>query len=115
ANPFRFRRPGVERIGDVAYGRPPPRAPARRNQLDVLRPRAAGEGRPVLLQVHGGGWVYGDKEQQGQPLLNHMAERGWVCFAQNYRLPPPPAAPPPTPDGEGRLPLLPPPTPPPPG
>lgn len=88
ANPFRFGRPGVERIRDVAYGEPLPGDRGRRNQLDVLRPRAAGEGRPVLLQVHGGAWVYGEKEQQGQPLLHHMAEQGWVCFAQNYRLAP---------------------------
>jgi acetyl esterase/lipase len=88
ANPFRFRRPGVERIADVPYGDVLPGDRGRRNLLDVLRPRAAGEGRPVLLQVHGGAWVYGDKEQQGQPLMNHLAERGWVCFAQNYRLAP---------------------------
>jgi acetyl esterase/lipase len=88
ANPFRFGRPGVERLRDVAYGQPLPGDRGRRNLLDVIRPRGEGEGRPVLLQVHGGGWVYGDKEQQGQPLMHHLAERGWVCFAQNYRLAP---------------------------
>jgi acetyl esterase/lipase len=88
ANPFRFRRPGVERVRDVAYGDPLPGDRGRRNQLDVLRPAQPGEGRPVLLQVHGGAWVIGDKEQQGQPLMHHLAERGWVCFAQNYRLAP---------------------------
>jgi acetyl esterase/lipase len=88
ANPFRFRRPGVERIRDVAYGDPLPGDRGRRNQLDVFRSEAGGTGRPVLLQVHGGAWVIGDKEQQGQPLVNHLAERGWLCFAQNYRLAP---------------------------
>jgi acetyl esterase/lipase len=88
ANPFRFRRPDVERVADVAYGDPLPGDRGRRNRVDVLRARAAGEGRPILLQVHGGGWVYGEKEQQGQPLLHHLAERGWLCFAQNYRLAP---------------------------
>jgi acetyl esterase/lipase len=88
ANPFRFRRPGVERIRDVAYGDPLPGDRGRRNQLDVFRSETGGDGRPVLLQVHGGAWVIGDKEQQGQPLVNHLAERGWLCFAQNYRLAP---------------------------
>jgi acetyl esterase/lipase len=87
-NPFRFARPGVERLRDLAYGEPLPGDKGRRNLVDVYRPREPGEGRPVLLQVHGGAWVYGDKEQQGQPLLHHLAERGFVCFAQNYRLAP---------------------------
>jgi len=42
----------------------------------------------VLLQIHGGGWMIGSKEQQGGPLMGYLAERGWVCFAINYRLSP---------------------------
>jgi acetyl esterase/lipase len=88
--PFRFERPGVERIANVAYGAPLPRDKGRRNLLDVIRPAAArpGERRPALLQVHGGAWTIGEKEQQGQPLVQQLAARGWVCFAQNYRLSP---------------------------
>ena len=40
------------------------------------------------MQVHGGGWILGSKEQQGQLLMNRMAARGWVCVALNYRLAP---------------------------
>lgn len=87
-NPFAFRRPGVERIRNIAYCDVQPRDRGRRNLLDILRPSSAGQRRPILLQIHGGGWVYGDKEQQGQPLMNHLAQRGWVCFASNYRLGP---------------------------
>jgi acetyl esterase/lipase len=43
---------------------------------------------PVLLQVPGGAWVTGQKEGQAYPLLAHLAERGWVCVAINYRLSP---------------------------
>lgn len=61
-----------------------------RNQLDVWKradlPNDAKA--PVLLQVHGGAWVMGAKEQQAQPLMAHLAERGWVCVAINYRLSP---------------------------
>ncbi len=42
----------------------------------------------MLVQVHGGGWTIGSKEQQGLLLMNAMAERGWVCVAMNYRLAP---------------------------
>ena len=62
----------------------------RRNQLDVWRradlPDDAGA--PVLIQVHGGAWIVGSKEQQGAALMGHMAERGWVSVAVNYRLSP---------------------------
>jgi acetyl esterase/lipase len=61
-----------------------------RNRLDIWR-RAdlpADAGAPVLVQVHGGAWVGGDKGQQGAPLMGHLAERGWVCVAVNYGLSP---------------------------
>ncbi|NNE73934.1 MAG: alpha/beta hydrolase [Acidimicrobiales bacterium] len=62
----------------------------RRHRLDVWR-RAdlpPGAKAPVLLQVHGGGWVVGAKEEQGRPLMTHMCDQGWVCVAINYRLSP---------------------------
>jgi acetyl esterase/lipase len=60
----------------------------RRNQLDVYSPRVAVHEAPVLLQVHGGGWVIGNKREQALPLMNYLAARGWVCVAANYRLSP---------------------------
>jgi len=82
--PFSFRRDGITVIRSVPYG------PAgRRNQLDIyqpLQPRAGGF--PVLLQVHGGAWMIGNKQQQGLPLMNHLAQRGWLCVSINYRLSP---------------------------
>jgi acetyl esterase/lipase len=81
--PFRMRTDDVERTKDVSYG------PAgTRNLLDVYRHPDHPQGAPVLLQVHGGGWVIGDKDTQGIPLMQHMAARGWVCVAMNYRLSP---------------------------
>jgi acetyl esterase/lipase len=61
----------------------------RRGLLDLYLPDDGDlEDAPVLLQVHGGGWTIGTKDQQGIPLMQHMASRGWVCVAINYRLAP---------------------------
>ncbi len=82
--PFRFRRPGVRLHSHISYGEA-----GKRNLLDIYCPREPREGGfPVLLQVHGGAWMVGEKEQQALPLMYHMAERGWLCVAINYRLSP---------------------------
>jgi acetyl esterase/lipase len=83
ARPFRMRRREVERIRNLPYG-----DAGKRHLLDVYRPRPGGERCPTLLQIHGGGWVIGRKDQQGLPLMHHLASRGWVCVAPNYRLSP---------------------------
>lgn len=76
-------RTRVERIRDLSYG------PAGvRNRLDVYRPRTGAQGCPVLLQIHGGAWLLGSKNEQALPLMNSLAARGWVCVAPNYRLSP---------------------------
>jgi acetyl esterase/lipase len=60
----------------------------RRHRLDVIRPDVAVTGAPVMLYVHGGAWVMGNKHQQGRPMLYELVARGWVCVAINYRLSP---------------------------
>jgi acetyl esterase/lipase len=57
-------------------------------RLDVHRPHGATGACPVLVYVHGGGWVIGHRERQGLPLMKHMARRGWVCVSVDYRLSP---------------------------
>jgi acetyl esterase/lipase len=81
SRPFRFDDERIEPILDLRYGDEHPR-----QRLDLYRPRADVHGAPVLLQIHGGGWQYGDKRRQGRPLMQHLASRGWVCAAINYRL-----------------------------
>ncbi|MDP9092305.1 MAG: alpha/beta hydrolase [Actinomycetota bacterium] len=81
--PFRMRNV------DVVTKRHLPYAPGgRRYELDVYQHRDQPQGRPVLLQVHGGGWTIGTKEQQGIPLMLQMAAHGWVSVAINYPLSP---------------------------
>jgi acetyl esterase/lipase len=70
---------------DLSYG-----PSGHRNQLDFWR-RAdlpADAAAPVLVQIHGGGWMYGDRTQQAYPLMTLMAELGWVCASISYRLSP---------------------------
>lgn len=82
--PLAMSRPGVEFIKHISYG------PAGvRQQLDIYRPsQLPAEGCPVVLQIHGGAWMMGDKGSQAQPLMYHLASKGWICVAANYRLSP---------------------------
>lgn len=78
-------RKRYRRVQDLSYG-----DAGLRNRLDVWRRAdlALDAKAPVLFQVHGGAWAVGMKEGQGEPLMGHLAERGWVCVAANYRLSP---------------------------
>jgi acetyl esterase/lipase len=82
--PFLFSDPEVRTLRDLRYAE----GAGRYHLLDVYMPRAGASRAPVLLQVHGGGWVTGHKRQQAMPLMLHLAARGWVCVATNYRLSP---------------------------
>jgi acetyl esterase/lipase len=62
----------------------------KRNRLDIwaspdIRP---GDRAPVLIQVHGGGWVYGDTRNQAYPLMDRLRTAGWICVPISYRLSP---------------------------
>ena len=83
AIPLRSR--SVEAVHDVDYwgdGRA-------RHRLDIYRSRHPAPHRaPVMVYVHGGAWVVGDKREQGKPMMFELVTRGWVCVAVNYRLSP---------------------------
>ncbi|MFN8545971.1 MAG: alpha/beta hydrolase [Candidatus Binatia bacterium] len=82
--PMPVRHPEVERIPDIVYAE----HGGVKLRLDVYRRRERPVGCPTLLQIHGGGWVLGSKNEQGLPLMMHLASRGWVCATANYRLAP---------------------------
>lgn len=57
-------------------------------KLDVYRPVEAEENKlPVIVSVHGGGWVYGDKERY-QYYCMHLAQMGFSVVNFTYRLAP---------------------------
>lgn len=73
----------IVRYDDIAYGPDPAQ-----QSLDVYRPKAAqGEKLPVIVSVHGGGWVYGDKERYQFYCMN-LAQRGFAVVNFTYRLAP---------------------------
>jgi acetyl esterase/lipase len=77
---------GVRIERDVKYGA------AERNLLDVFLPEAASSSRPVLIFVHGGAFVSGDRREPGTPFFDNImlwAERnGFVGVNMTYRLAP---------------------------
>ena len=59
------------------------------HRLDVYYPEGTSPKAklPVLIDIHGGGWGYGDKELNKLYCL-HCARRGYVVFNISYRLAP---------------------------
>ena len=55
--------------------------------LDVYRPKDSEGILPVIVSVHGGGWVYGDKERY-QYYCMSLAEHGFAVVNFTYRLAP---------------------------
>ena len=72
---------GVTQICDISYG---PYGKA--NLLDVYFPEGAGLC-PVIVNVHGGGFVYGNKEIYKRYCMD-LARRGFTVVNINYRLAP---------------------------
>jgi acetyl esterase/lipase len=77
-----FRAPGVERIADVVYST----VAGGELKLDLYRPMRRPHDCPVLVEIHGGGWIAGDRRLEARPLMAHMAARGWVCVSVDYRV-----------------------------
>jgi acetyl esterase/lipase len=62
--------------------------PLERHRLDVWRLSTTPANAPVIYYLHGGAWTFGDKREQGRPMLHEFVRRGWVVVASNYRLAP---------------------------
>lgn len=73
----------VTRYDDISYGEEEPKW----QKLDVYRPKGVEGKLPVILNVHGGGWVYGDKEVY-QYYCMSLAQRGFAVVNCSYRLAP---------------------------
>lgn len=78
---------GVRIERDLPYG------PAERNRLDVFMPQNVTSGRPVLIFVHGGAFIGGDKRRlPDSPFYDNImlwaVKNGFIGVNINYRLAP---------------------------
>ncbi len=80
--PVALHPPWLQITSDIAYGPDP------RQRLDVWRRSRTPQRAPVLVYLHGGAWMVGDKREQGRPLLHEMVGRDWLVVTANYRLAP---------------------------
>lgn len=70
---------GETALIDIAYGPDP------KQKLDLYLPEGQGP-LPVLVAIHGGGWVSGDKAHMaGEPLRKIAHEAGCAYASLNYR------------------------------
>ena len=53
--------------------------------LDIIYPESFIGKLPVIIDIHGGGFFYGDKELN-RPYCYSLAKRGFLVFTVNYRL-----------------------------
>lgn len=85
ATSFQGLDPATRIERDISYG------PHERHELDIFT-REGTSGAPVLVFVHGGGFVMGDKRSAATPFYenvgNFAARQGWVGVTINYRLAP---------------------------
>ena len=72
---------GVKEWNNISYG-----PHGKSNLLDVYAP-AGQTGCPIIVNVHGGGYVYGDKELYQRYCMD-LARRGFAVVNFNYRLAP---------------------------
>lgn len=82
--PIADPKPAVRQALDVQYAKGDSR-----QVLDVIAPKDARDA-PVVIFVHGGTWMIGDKNLFGlyRQLGTTLAEKGYVAVMVNYRLSP---------------------------
>ena len=66
--------PEVTRIDDLQYGKDP-----KWNLLDLYLPKNVKGKIPVIINIHGGGWVYGTKRNLSILWLRDGEERICIC------------------------------------
>ena len=77
-----INKEGVKCEKDIVYNEKYERC-----KCDVYYKEGAKEPMPVVLNVHGGGFVKGDKKHR-KSIAHLYADRGWFVVNINYRLSP---------------------------
>ncbi|WP_457100194.1 alpha/beta hydrolase [Microbacterium sp. P5_E9] len=79
--PFQRHKATVKRVRNIPYA-----SGGRAHLLDLYRRTDASTPRPVVIQLHSGGFVQGGKSRESVALLNQFADHGWLCVSANYQL-----------------------------
>jgi len=64
---------------NLSYGTDP------RNKIDVYLPQNRDTSTSMVLLIHGGGWVAGDKGDWSQEIINEFLNSGYAVSSMNYR------------------------------
>ena len=75
--------PDVNIIEDVAYYDDG----SEYHLLDIYYPDDADENTPIVIDIHGGGWMMGTKDLN-EPFCRAVADRGYVVYSISYSLVP---------------------------
>ena len=80
----------LTKVADLDYHYDPPSDPSSFDRLDLYLPdgAAAGDLRPVVIYVHGGGGMKGDKANRITDKARLFTDAGYVFASVNYRLSP---------------------------
>ena len=74
---------GIKEINNIPYTD----SGSEYHLLDVYYPEDAKGPLPVIIEIHGGGWMYGTKDLN-KIYAQYLAKRGFVVFNLSYRLVP---------------------------
>lgn len=74
---------GYESLFDIPYGD----APGKDNLMDIHLPVDRDRNTGVIVYIHGGSWMQGDKKEFPQALISELAgKKKYVVVSINYRL-----------------------------
>ena len=59
--------------------------PFSRNKMDVYFPNYHDSATAVVILIHGGGWVAGNKNNWSREIINNITQQGFAVSAINYR------------------------------
>ncbi len=75
---------GIKRLEDIAYGT------AKLQKIDVYLKKNGHSGAPIIVMVHGGAWVIGDKSnvRVASSKAAYWVPKGYIVVSVNYRMAP---------------------------
>lgn len=76
------------KVSDLSYDGTTPTSPLKEIDLYLPEGAAPGDLRPVVIYVHGGGWMIGDKSNKMADKPRLFADAGYIFASVNYRLSP---------------------------